>query len=92
MNNTRNTYSQSKKTEASNAPIIKLRIGLITASIWQRITEEDAFYTVTFDRRYRDSKGNWQSTQSYSPEDLLILAKLADQAHTKIYDLRGNEG
>ena len=41
-----------------------------------------------FERRYRDNDGNWQSTHSYNVDDLLILAKLADQAHTEITKLR----
>ena len=73
-----------KASEAPKAPISKLRIGLINANIWQRTTGEDTFYSVSFERRYRDSEGNWKSTHSYDIDDLLILAKLADQAHTEI--------
>jgi hypothetical protein len=49
---------------SSNPPIAKLRIGLINANIWQRTADEDIFYSVTFERRYRDTEGNWQSTHS----------------------------
>jgi hypothetical protein len=82
-----NTASQ-KASETQKPPVAKLRIGLINANIWQRVTDEDAFYSVSFERRYRDNDGNWQSTHSYNADDLLILAKLADKAHTEIMNLR----
>ena len=78
-----NTTETSSDIPA-NPPIAKLRIGLINASIWQRITDEHTFYSVTFERRYRDDQGNWHFTKSFNPEDLLILSKLADQVHTEI--------
>ena len=82
-----NTTSE-KASEAPKAPISKLRIGLINANIWQRTTGEDTFYSVSFERRYRDGEGHWKSTHSYDADHLLILAKLADQAHTEILNLR----
>jgi hypothetical protein len=82
------TNTDSMKPEPSKAPIVKLRLGLIWANVWQRITDEDAFYSVSFERRYRDTDGNWQSTHSYNADDLLLLAKLADQAHTEIMKIR----
>jgi hypothetical protein len=82
------TNATSTKLEPSKAPIAKLRFGLIYANIWQRTTDEDIFYSVSFERRYRDSDGNWQSTHSYNSDDLLLLAKLADKVHTEIMNLR----
>jgi hypothetical protein len=79
--------TSKKADETAKPPIAKLRIGLIYANIWQRITDEDAFYSVSFERRYRDSRGNWSSTHSFNADDLLALAKLADQAHTRILSL-----
>ena len=72
----------------NNKPTLYLRLGLIYANIWDRCIKDNIFYSVTFERRYRDKAGNWQSTESYNAEDLLVLAKLADQAHTKIIELR----
>lgn len=83
--------SNTKKKEAAetkNAPVAKVRVGLITASIWENQTEKGAFHNVTFERRYRDGEGNWKSSHSYNADDLLSLAKSADLAHTKITELR----
>ena len=75
-----------------NAPAAKVSVGLQTASIWKNESEGRAFYNVTFDRRYRDSEGNWKSTSSYGRDDLLALAKLADLAHTKVLELQNGPG
>jgi hypothetical protein len=73
-------------------PVAKLRVGLITASIWERATEKGGtFHAVTFERRYRDAEGNWKSSHSYDEQDLLALAKLSDLAHTKIIEARDVE-
>ncbi len=83
------TNTQTKSNEAGKPPVAKLRLGLINASIWQRTTSEsDTFYSVSFERRYKDAQDNWQSTHSYNADDLLVLAKLADQAHTEIAKIR----
>jgi hypothetical protein len=81
--------SKKQSTESATPPVAKLRLGLINASIWERATENGKFHSVTFERRYRDGEGNYHSTYSYDARDLLTLAKLADQAHTKIVELQG---
>ncbi len=75
-----------------NAPAAKVSVGLQTASIWKNESEGRVFYNVTFDRRYRDTQGNWKSTSSYGRDDLLALAKLADLAHTKVLELQNGAG
>jgi hypothetical protein len=83
-----NTSRKNQASESSKPPIAKLRLGLINANIWERSTNDSVFYSVSFERRYKDAKGEWHSTHSYNAEDLLLLAKLADQAHTEIAKLR----
>jgi hypothetical protein len=68
-----------------------LRIGLINAAVWKRVVNENTFHSVTFERRYRDGEGNWKSTHSFDTDDLLVLAKLADQAHSEVLRLRADE-
>ena len=76
-------------SETANQPIAKLRIGLISASIWQRVLPEGTFHSASFERRYRDKEGNWHTSHSFNTEELLALSKLADQAHSRILELRG---
>ena len=82
------TNTSNTTTEPAKPPVAKLRLGLLNASIWQRTTDKGAFYSVSFERRYKDNEGKWQSTYSYDAGDLLLLAKLADQAHSKIVELQ----
>ena len=80
--------TKKETAEPKKAPVGKVRVGLITASIWENPTEKGVFYNVTFERRYKDAQGNWQSTHSYGESDLLELAKAADLAHTEIVNSR----
>jgi len=64
----------------SKQPAQKLRLGLISATIW----DNDGFYSVDLSRSYKDTEGNWQSSPSYGHADLLNLSKLAQRAETWI--------
>lgn len=75
-------------TEAAKPPVAKVRVGLITGSIWERDSENGTFYAASFERRYRDGEGNWKSSHSYDTQDLLALSKVADLAHSKILALQ----
>ena len=67
-----------------NRPIHQIRIGLIRAAVWENPTDTGVWYAVTFERSYRDGE-EWKSSDSYGRDDLLVLAKLADLAHTWIF-------
>lgn len=64
----------------SKQPANKLRLGLITATIW----DNDGFYSVDLARSYKDNTGQWQSSASFSHADLLNLSKLAQRAENWI--------
>lgn len=68
-------------------PIDEIRIGRITASIWKNGTAKGDFYNVTFSRLYKDGS-DWRRSESFGRDDLLVLSKLADAAHSRIYDLQ----
>ena len=85
------TTKPEKTDEAGKPPVAKLRIGLLNANIWQRKTDKGTFYSATFERRYKDANGEWQSSTSYNTDDLLTLAKLADQAHSRILELQSEK-
>lgn len=63
---------------------MSLRLGRIQAAIWERKAANGPFHAVTFRRSYQeDSK--WHDTDSFGRDDLLLVAKLADMAHTWIH-------
>ena len=47
-------------------------------------TENGVRFNVTFSRLYKDGD-QWQSTDSFGRDDLLQVAKVADQAHSWIF-------
>lgn len=64
-------------------PATEIRIGSIKAAVWRNETEGSIRYATTFTRIYRDSEV-WKTTDSFGRDDLLVLAKIADQAHSWI--------
>ena len=75
---------------ANPKPISEVCIGRVKAAIWPNETEGRTRYNVTFSRLYKDGD-EWKSTQSFSRNDLLLLAKVADQAHSRIFELQQAE-
>lgn len=69
-------------------PIHEVRLGAIKAAIWKNeIQGGGVRYSTVINRIYRDEKEKeWKRTDSFGREDLLIVAKVADQAHTWIHD------
>ena len=68
-------------------PVAEVRIGRVKAAIWQNGTEGRTRHNITFSRLYKDGE-QWKTTQSFGNNDLLVLAKVADQAHSRIFELQ----
>ena len=64
-------------------PIHEVRLGFIKAAVWRNETEAGVRYNATFSRLYRDGD-QWKSTESFGRDDLLVLAKVADNTHSWI--------
>lgn len=86
-----NTASQ-KKTASNSAPVQKFRVGGVTASVWSNENGEKVSYSTSFEKSYKDDKGEWQTSTSYFPSDLLALSKAADLAHTWVLEQYGKDG
>jgi hypothetical protein len=65
-------------------PVQEIRLGAIRAAIWKNETENGVRHNVTFERIYKDGD-TWRSTSSFGRDDLLLLGKVADQAHSWIH-------
>jgi hypothetical protein len=63
-------------------PVKTLRLGRIKAAIWENSAKQGTFYNVTFARSYMSEDKKWHDADSFGRDDLLLLSKLADQAHT----------
>lgn len=69
-----------------NKPIHRVRIGNIGAAIFEnKNAEGQAFYSVQVNRSYRDGD-TWNYTSSFGKDDLLVLAKVSDLAHSFIVE------
>ena len=65
-------------------PAHELRFGSVKAAIWRNETENGYRFNTTFTRSYKDGE-QWHSTDSFGRDDLLVVAKLADLAHSWIH-------
>jgi hypothetical protein len=83
-NNKPATQQEPGPAAPGNQPIHRVRISRVQAAIWQNSGENGPWYNVTFSRSYKDANDEWKSTDSFSVDDLLLLAKVADEAHTWI--------
>ena len=95
----------ASQQQAKERPVQVLRIRNLRANICaNRLPSGDLAYNVTFDRLYREpdqtdgqgevtKRGEWKQSQSFGKDDLLLLAKLADRAHSEVYArLQDGEG
>ena len=78
------TQEPKAEAAANRKPIHEIRMGRIKAAIWQNETDNGIRYNVTVGRLYRDGE-SWKQTESFGRDDLPVLAKVADQAHTFIF-------
>ena len=75
---------------ANQKPVDEIRIGRVKATIWRNGPDEQPRHNVTFGRLYKEAD-QWKTTQSFGRNDLLVLAKVADQAHSRIFALPQEE-
>ena len=77
---------QDTMTKNKEKPVNEVRFGAIKAAIWKNDTTGGVRYNVTFSRIYKDREDDqWKSTDSFGRDDLLVLGKVADAAHTWIH-------
>jgi hypothetical protein len=77
---------QATKSASGKPPVKTFRLGRLKAAVWENETSNGIFYGVTFSRSYQDEAKTWHDTDSYGRDDLPLVAKLADQAHTYIFE------
>jgi hypothetical protein len=78
---------QSKNASASSKlPVKTFRLGRIKAAVWENEADNKKFFNVTFARTYVDDAKQYHDTDSFGRDDLPLVAKLADHAHTFIFE------
>ena len=72
---------------SGNQPEKKFSTGALSATVWQNqgknktTGETTEFKTVSFQRRYKDKDGNWQSTNNLRINDLPRAALVLQKAY-----------
>ena len=83
MESTGQIVSYDVPMKTNSKPIHEVRLGFVKAAVWRNETEAGVRYNATFSRLYRDGD-QWKSTESFGRDDLLTLAKVADNTHSWI--------
>lgn len=76
--------SRGPASGGGSAPVKTLRLGRLKAAVWENSSDDRTYHNVKFARTYLDENKKFQDTDNFGREDLLLLAKLADQVHTFI--------
>ena len=89
---------QDVSQEAKRRPLQSFRKGDCSASVWARDHvvrgESRRYFSVTFERSYRDSTGHYRYTRSFAPDDLgslMGLCQLAAEYITALQDVPTGE-
>ena len=77
-------------TATKTRPVHEVRMGRIKAAIWENDTESGKRHNVTVSRLYKDGE-HWKDSTSFGRDDLPLVAKVCDQAHSWIYEHNGHE-
>jgi hypothetical protein len=72
-------------------PVHEVRMGRIRAAIWENSTDKGVRHNVTISRLYKDGD-TWKDSTSFGREDLLLVAKVSDAAHSWIYQNGNGNG
>lgn len=73
-------------TTEKQKPAHTIRFGSIKAAIWANQKGENGTrYNVTVSRLYKDGK-DWKHSDSFSRDDLPLVGKVLDLAHTWIFE------
>ena len=70
---------------ANQPPVAEFKLGKVKCLVWANETQKGTRHNVTFARFYKDGD-DWKETQSFGRDDMPLIGKLADRAHTWIYE------
>lgn len=79
------TSTSAARSQSPRLPVQTFRLGRIKAAVWENESDAKKFYNVTFSRTYTGEDNQPHDTDSFGRDDLPLVGKLADQAHTFIF-------
>jgi hypothetical protein len=75
----------------SKKPIKEIRLGKVRAAIWANGENGKSWFSVTLSKIYTDADGKWKDTTSFHRDDLPLLCKVADMAHSWCFEHKAEE-
>ena len=76
-------------------PVAKFRAGQISSALWEnQIQVKGAAVTIlkaTVQRRYKDRDGNWQSSTSFSRNEIPLAIHCLQKAFEKIIEIQSED-
>ena len=66
-------------------PVHEVRLGRIKATIWENDVENGVRRNVAISRLYKDGE-QWKESSSFGRDDLPLVGKVADIAHSWIFE------
>lgn len=79
------TATANGKAKAKQRPVHEIRLGRVRAAIWENQTDNGVRHNLTLTRLYKDGD-QWKDSASFGRDDLPLVAKVADLAHTWIFE------
>lgn len=70
----------------SQRPVHEIRFGRIKVAIWVNQGANGPWHSVQVCRIYKDDQSVWKQSDSFNRDDLPLVCKALDQAHTWIYE------
>ena len=78
------SLTEQEVSRMDNKPVHEIRLDCIKAAIWANETQVGIRHNATVVRLYKDGD-NWATSNTFGRDDLPLLAKVADMAHTWIF-------
>lgn len=72
-------------TQTTKRPVHEVRLGRIKAVIWENETKDGIRHNIGLSRIYKDGS-QWKDSTSFGRDDLPLVIKVADKAHTWVYE------
>lgn len=79
-------HAPAAPSAKSALPAHTIRFGRIKAAVWENEADNKRFYNVTIARTYLGADKKLHDTDSFGRDDLPLVAKVADLAHTFIFE------
>ena len=72
-------------TQTAKRPVHEIRLGRVKAAIWENDTKDGLRHNISLSRIYKEGN-QWKDSTSFGRDDLPLVIKVADMAHTWVYE------